>query len=395
VLECLYDGFVQGLYVDKAIERKLKSNRAFGARDRRFIAETTYDMTRWWRLLWRCLAEDPSQIDEGSLWRLFGAHLILAGRELPDWPEFLTLEKPKILDRRERAKNARAVRESIPDWLDALGSEELGPRWDEAIAALNRAAPVVLRANALKATPDQAVDALRAEEIEAARDPSLPHGIVLRLRKNVFVTAAFKQGLFEVQDGASQRVAPLLAARPGERVIDACAGAGGKSLHLAALMGNKGKILALDVRERKLEDLRKRAARAGADTIESRVIEGAKTIKRLEKSADRVLLDVPCSGLGVLRRNPEAKWKLSLEEIERLRLLQAEILESYSQMTKPGGRLVYATCSCLPSENERQVEAFLARHGSEWRLVEEMRNFPGEGGFDGFYAAALERACPS
>jgi 16S rRNA (cytosine967-C5)-methyltransferase len=183
----------------------------------------------------------------------------------------------------------------------------------------------------------------------------------------------------------------MLDPKPGERVIDACAGAGGKSLHLAALMKNKGKILSLDIHERKLEELRKRASRAGADIIETRTIDSSKVIKRLEETADRLLLDVPCSGLGVLRRNPDSKWKLSDEEIEKLRALQSQILESYSKMVKPGGRMVYATCSILPSENERQVEEFLKNAGGTFELLEERKFAPGKDGFDGFYAASLQK----
>ena len=173
------------------------------------------------------------------------------------------------------------------------------------------------------------------------------------------------------------------------KVVDACAGGGGKALHLAAMMRNKGKIHALDIHAWKLAELKKRAARAGADIIETREIEGSKTIKRLAAHADRLLLDVPCSGLGVLRRNPDSKWKLSAEEVDRLVALQAEILENYARMVKPGGKLVYATCSILPSENERQVQAFLARHGDVWQLEAELRRNPAQGGFDGFYAARL------
>lgn len=391
-LEVIYDAFVEGHHVDKIIERKLKSNRTLGARDRRFIAETVYEMTRWWRLLWRCAGEEPREIDEQVLWQLLGVHLTLQGRPVPAWPEFKDLEPAKILDRRERCKNARAVRESIPDWMDEQGARELGDRWEAALKALNRQAPVVLRANGLKNSPSELVQALIEEGVSAERAPDHPTAVILKERKNIFRTLAFKHGMFEVQDGASQMVAPLVDPRPGDRVIDACAGAGGKSLHLAALMKNKGKILALDVQERKLEELRTRAARAGADTIEARLIEGAKTIKRLSKSADRVLLDVPCSGLGVLRRNPDAKWKLTPDELTRLRGIQAEILGEYSDMTKPGGRLVYATCSCLPSENEEQVRAFLSAREGQWTLLQEMSHFPGDQGFDGFYAAVMERA---
>ena len=156
-------------------------------------------------------------------------------------------------------------------------------------------------------------------------------------------------------------------------------------------MGNKGKIIAMDIHQWKLDELRKRSTRGGIDIIETRLIDDAKSIKRLHNMADRVLLDVPCSGLGVLRRNPDAKWKLTLAELDRLRTLQAQLLEDYSRMVKPGGKLVYATCSVLPSENEKQVEAFLAAHADEWALEEQKKMLPHKQGFDGFYAARLVR----
>ncbi|MNS80695.1 Ribosomal RNA small subunit methyltransferase B [compost metagenome] len=186
-------------------------------------------------------------------------------------------------------------------------------------------------------------------------------------------------------------VVPLLDVQPGHRVIDACAGGGGKSLHMASLMKNKGKILSLDIHEWKLKELKDRAKRNGVDVIETRVIDTNKVIKRLADNADRVLLDVPCSGMGVLRRNPDAKWKLSNEEIDRLMILQQEILSTYSQMTKVGGQLVYATCSLLPSENELQVQKFLHDHSAKWSLVKEIHLRPDRDGFDGFYAALLKR----
>jgi len=173
------------------------------------------------------------------------------------------------------------------------------------------------------------------------------------------------------------------------RVVDACAGAGGKTLHLAALMKNKGTVIALDIHQWKLDELRRRATRAAADNIQTRLIEGP-AVARLAGSADRVLLDVPCSGLGVLRRNPDTKWKLKPEELDRLRAEQADLLERYSKMTKPGGKLVYATCSILPSENDQQVATFLAAH-NEWRLEQELHLRPDREGFDGFYAARLVR----
>ncbi|MFM7485408.1 MAG: RsmB/NOP family class I SAM-dependent RNA methyltransferase, partial [Cytophagales bacterium] len=173
-------------------------------------------------------------------------------------------------------------------------------------------------------------------------------------------------------------------------VIDACAGAGGKTLHLASLMQSKGRIIALDTEAWKLEELKKRARRAGASNVEPRLIENSKTIKRLENSCDRLLLDVPCSGLGVLKRNPDAKWKLNLDFIERVKELQQHILADYCNLVKPGGMLVYSTCSILPSENEEQLNTFLQNQSGKFELQEQKTILPSQG-FDGFYMARIVR----
>jgi 16S rRNA (cytosine967-C5)-methyltransferase len=174
------------------------------------------------------------------------------------------------------------------------------------------------------------------------------------------------------------------------RVVDACAGAGGKTLHLASLMENKGQLIALDIYEKKLEDLKKRAKRNGVHNVDTRLITSTKIIKKLNNTADRLLIDAPCSGLGVIRRNPDSKWKLQPEQIERLKETQAEILDNYSQIVKVGGKMVYATCSILPSENEMQVEKFLENH-NEFKLLSERKISPAQSGFDGFYMALLEK----
>lgn len=382
---------------DKVLERVFKRNKQLGARDRRFIAETSYDIIRHWRLLWMSMGRNEPTLKEFDVMRLIGVYLILfkGSRDLPPWGEFKTLEPNRIVATAEKISNeSPAVRESLPDWLYDLGAKELGEKWDEWLVKLNEVAPVCLRANRLKIGRGELKKRLAAEDVVVHDAPKTEDGLILDVRQNVFTTAAFKEGLFEIQDGASQQVAPLLDPKPGERVIDACAGGGGKTLHIAALMKNKGRIIAMDVNEKKLKALRERCSRNGVDIAEVKIVESNKTIKRLEKNADRVLLDVPCSGLGVLRRNPDKKWRLSMEEIENLKKLQAEILETYSVMTKPGGRMVYATCSILPSENEKQIEAFLAKHGDEWKLVSEKKFAPGQDGYDGFYAAALERTAP-
>lgn len=384
VVQALDEIFEQGAYADKVIQRNLKNQRQWGARDRRFFAETVYEIVRWERLL-------AYLADDNDLWKIWAAYWVRQGHELPDWPELEGFSAEKIKQRQKDIPSF-AIAQSIPDWMDKVLNQEIGPEYKEVVRALNQPAEVFLRVNGLKTTVEELIPVLKEAGIDAERvSDDLPFALRLKERKNVFITEPFKKGLFEVQDAASQMVAPLLDVQPGHRVIDACAGAGGKSLHLAALMKNKGKILSLDIHEWKLKELKVRARRDGVDVIETRPIESSKVIKRLYDTADRVLLDVPCSGMGVLRRNPDSKWKLSEDEIARLHDLQYEILTNYSGMTKKGGKLVYATCSLLPSENEQQVQKFLQANGDKWTLEKEIHLRPDREGFDGFYAALLKR----
>lgn len=385
VVEGLHDIFVNKKYADKVIEKILKSNPKWGARDRRFIAETTYDIVRWYRLF-----KEISEAEDEDFWKLLGVWCLWNNTEFPDWEEFKGLDRKKIEARYEEFQSDRKIKESIPDWLDELGEKELGKEWAKELTALNEEASVVLRVNTLKVNRKSLQQQLEEEEIVTDAPAEFPDALILEQRQNIFTRQQFKDGLFEVQDAGSQLIAPFLKVEPGQRVIDACAGGGGKTLHLASLMQNKGRIIALDTEEWKLEELKKRARRAGAGNIETRVIESSKTIKRLENSADRLLLDVPCSGLGVIKRNPDAKWKLSVDFIERVKELQQHILADYSTMVKPRGLMVYSTCSLLPSENEKQVEKFLESRKEQFELVEQKWIKPSEG-FDGFYMALLKR----
>ncbi|HNV29130.1 MAG TPA: RsmB/NOP family class I SAM-dependent RNA methyltransferase [Cyclobacteriaceae bacterium] len=385
VVEGLQEIFVNKKYADKVIEKILKSNPKWGARDRRFIAETMYDIVRWYRLF-----KEVSEAEAEDFWKLLGVWCLWNNTEFPDWDEFKGLDRKKIEARYEEFQADRKIRESIPDWLDELGEKELGKEWDKELTALNEEASVVLRVNTLKVDRNSLQQQLEEEEIVTDAPVEFPDALILEQRQNIFTRQQFKDGLFEVQDAGSQLIAPFLKVQPGQRVIDACAGGGGKTLHLASLMQNKGRIIALDTEDWKLEELKKRARRAGAGNIETRVIESSKTIKRLENSADRLLLDVPCSGLGVIKRNPDAKWKLSVDFIERVKELQQHILEDYSTMLKPGGLMVYSTCSLLPTENERQVEKFLESRKELFELVDQKWIKPSEG-FDGFYMALLKR----
>lgn len=384
VVKALEEIFDNNHYADKVIEKVLRSNPKWGARDRAFIAESVYEIVRWKRLI-----EKLSPSNDYYHW--FGTYWVLHDRVLPDWREFKGINGEKI--RQHRSKIAdRAVLQSIPDWLDEMGAAQLGDNWEQELASLNEQAQVVLRANTLKIQRTELKNKLEELEVKAYIPKEYPDALVLLKRKNVFRTPLFKEGLFEVQDASSQMVAAALEVEPGMRVIDACSGAGGKALHLAALMQNKGRILAMDTEAWKLKNAKLRARRAGISIMETKAIESSKTIKRLRESADRLLLDVPCSGLGVLKRNPDTKWKLSTASIAKVEALQKEILFQYPSMLKPGGILVYATCSILPSENHKQVEAFLSsENGQKFELIEETQVLSHESGFDGFYIAKMRK----
>jgi 16S rRNA (cytosine967-C5)-methyltransferase len=384
VIAGLQEIFDEKKYADKVIEKILKSNPRWGARDRRFIAETIYDIVRWYRLF-----RELAKAEENEYWKLLAVWCLWNKTEFPDWEEMKGVDRKKVLARYEEVKSERKIRESIPDWMDELCENEIGANWTTELEALNEEASVVLRTNTLKISRHELQQQLEEEEIITEAPAEFPDGLLLEQRQNIFTRQAFKDGLFEVQDAGSQLIAPFLQVKPGMRVVDACAGAGGKALHLAALMNNQGRIIAMDTEEWKLTELKKRARRAGVGNIETRVIESSKTIKRLENSADRLLLDVPCSGLGVLKRNPDAKWKLTPDFIDRVRELQQHILQDYSNIIKAGGVLVYSTCSLLPSENEEQVKKFLLAN-SNFELEEEKSVMPSSG-FDGFYMARIKR----
>lgn len=389
VINALDQIYNEGLYADKVVQKTLKSDKRWGSRDRKFVAETIYDMVRWKRL-YDEIAGTKEHYSKENLWKNFAVWAVLKGYDLPDWKQFAGTPARRIKGKFDEFQKVRKIRESIPDWMDEIGSQELGEKWDTELKELNKQAQVVLRVNQLKVGKRELQKILQKENIETEFIKGYPDALVLSERKNVFLTQAFKKGLFEVQDASSQLVAPYLDVEPGQRVVDTCAGAGGKTLHLAALMENKGQIIAMDIYGHKLAELKKRAKRDGIHNIENRVIESTKTIKKLRSKVDRVLIDAPCSGIGVLKRNPDSKWKLEAGFLDRIRKTQATILDQYSSMVKPGGKLVYATCSILPSENQNQVKAFLKKH-PEFEFVKDNKVSPSQSGFDGFYMAQLKR----
>lgn len=384
--------FNEGEYADKVVARALKKDKRWGSTDRKFVAETIYEIVRWKRLYTE-IAEVKAPFERDNLWRIFAVWAVLRGYPIPDWKQLEGTPERKIKGRFDELSKIRTFKESIPDWMDELGVKELGEKvWATEIAAQNQPAKVILRVNTLKTTKEKLRAILMDLDIETDFLKDQPDALVLKERANVFLTQAFKDGFFEVQDANSQLVAAFLDVKPGMRVVDTCAGAGGKTLHLASLMENKGQLIAMDLYESKLKQLKLRAKRNGAFNIEYKIIDSTKVIKKLEEKADRVLIDAPCSGLGVLKRNPDAKWKLQPEFIDNIKKIQAEVLESYARIVKPGGKLVYATCSVLPSENQNQVNHFLTTDmGKHFNFIEDRKILASESGFDGFYMALLER----
>jgi 16S rRNA (cytosine967-C5)-methyltransferase len=384
VAETLQEIFVKNRYADKAIEKVFKQNPQWGSRDRRFVAEAVYDIVRNFRL-YSELAQSQK-----NFWFITAVWLVIKEIEFPDWQEFKNLNREAIILQKEQLNSNLPVYESYPDWLWNLGIEELGEEvWTKEALAMNQQAQVVLRVNTLKTNTKKLIEEFTKTNIALKEIEGIENALQLVKRENVFQNNFFKLGWFEVQDAGSQLISAFLDPKPNQFVIDACAGAGGKSLHIAALMNNKGKLISMDVEGFKLEELKKRAKRAGVFNVETRVIEDSKTIKRLEGKADKLLLDVPCSGLGVIKRNPDAKWKLSLEVIERTKKLQEKILNDYCEMVKVGGEMVYSTCSILPSENKNQVDLFLQTH-SNFEFIVDKTILPSQG-FDGFYMALLKK----
>lgn len=389
-----------------------------GAHDRAFIAETAYAVLRRKRLLESLASLKPSAKPSAkkriaprdlvllSLSRVRG----LSQRQLE--PALLPDEAAWLADIRHQPEPTLTLGEQLdfPDWLVERLSSRLPA--DELLAlarALNSSAPLDLRVNSLKAERDAVLAQLNAQGIAALPCPYSPLGIRLKSKPFLQKHPLFLAGAIEVQDEGSQLLGYLLAPKRGEMVVDFCAGAGGKTLLLGAMMRSTGRLYAFDVAEKRLAKLKPRMARAGLSNVHPILISNENDIrvKRLTGKVDRVLVDAPCSGLGTLRRNPDLKWRQSPQGVDELVQKQADILTAAARLLKPGGRLVYATCSILDEENAAIVDAFLANHAEFHRLSaqealaaqgiaidcgEYLRLTPHKHGTDGFYAAVLERA---
>jgi 16S rRNA (cytosine967-C5)-methyltransferase len=379
--------FEKNKYADKVIERLLKAHKKWGSEDRKVVSEIFYNIIRWKKRLEYYIGEGAKP---NNIYRLILAYLLWSETDYKKFEEFQGIKVADIITKLKKGTvPTKAFEHSIPEWLAETLEKELGENWEKEMRALNEQAPTILRANTLKTSAKHLIEELQHENVESFQVRGVENAVQLEEKKNVFLTSAFKDGLFEVQDAGSQKIGEFLDVKPGMRVVDACAGAGGKTLHLAAMMENKGQIIAMDIHGWKLAELKRRAKRAGAHNIETREITDNKVIKRLHEKADRLLIDAPCSGLGVLKRNPDSKWKIDQDFIDRIKKEQQQILQDYSKIIKKGGKLVYATCSILPSENNEQVAEFL-KNNPDFKLIKDEKVLPSSG-FDGFYMALIER----
>jgi len=372
--------FERGRVLDREVAAAFRSQSRWGKRDRHFVAESVWEVVRWRRALAFVAGSEDTAALLAAAWRRLGY-------EVPEWWRW-DGEALESMARREGELGARprAVRESVPDWLDRRGEEEMGEAWGLELEALNRRAPVFLRVNRLRSTVADAIEWLRGEGVEAEPVAGAPEALRL---EGTLPKRLREDGRVEIQDAGSQQIVPLLEVEPGMTVIDACAGAGGKSLQIAAELGGGGGLVALDVSEGKLRELRRRARRAGVEGLEVGRWR-RETLGAWCGRADRLLIDAPCSGIGTLRRQPDLKWRLEEPGVEKLRRTQRRLLDHHGAMLKAGGRMVYATCSLWPSENRRQVEDLLERDGG-WEWLEEREVSPAASGWDGFYAAVLRK----
>lgn len=388
IVEILKAVFEEEKYADKEIEKTFKANKLWGSRDRSFVAELTYDTIRWKRLIDYA---SGGVLKYKNYWDFIAAWFIINDIEIPHLDEFRKLNTDKIKSNYRQASKIPAVWHSVSDELYQLGKKELGEQqWHKELEEMNSQAKAVLRCNTLQTTPSKLKKQLAQEEITITAIENYPLASEIQDKAYLFGTEAFQSGKFEMQDANSQLVAPYLDTEPNMRVVDACAGAGGKTLHLAALMQNKGQIIAMDIYESKLKELKRRAKRNKAHNIQTKPITSSKTIKRMYNSFDRVLIDAPCTGVGVLKRNPDAKYKINAKTLDRVAQQQQQILAKYPKMLKKNGIMVYATCSIFPTENQKQVHTFLEQN-PDYQLIEDKTLLSSETGFDGFYMAKIRR----
>ena len=366
-----------------------KMNRQWGSRDRKLVGRIFFDILRCKALY--SYAGEISDENTTYYWELIGVWCVVNNTILPTWEEFTLINTKRTLARLETQLHP-ALKESFPAWINRLGEKALGQKlWHKEMEALNNAALLVLRVNRLKITPEKLKETLFEQyEIIALLVDGYPDDLVVEKHINLQTFSLYKKGYFEIQDANSQRVASFSKVLPGQKVLDICAGSGGKALHLATCMLNKGTLIATDLRIKKLDQLKIRAKRNGVQIIKT--VQNQSLSENKHQSFDVVLVDAPCSGTGTIRRRPEIKWQLSETALSQFQDQQSELLQNSALFTKPMGKLVYVTCSILKEENQDQISSFLTSPmGQNFDLEKENSLLSHQTGFDGFYMACLKR----
>lgn len=371
----------------RILEREISKNKQWGARDRKLIRQATYDILRW-----KNQYEHLGATSE-NFWSYLKIWTQKENVTLPPWEEFTSLEVRSFPINSKELTNNNALRNAIPQWLDDKGKQQLPEIWEKECTALNAPAGVVLRTNRILTSPKKLQQLLQNNyNVEATTLPFHQDALVLSNQYNLKNNPLYKKGYFEFQDANSQSIAPFCQLEPNMQVLDACAGAGGKTLHMAALMRNKGNLIAGDIHQGKLTELKKRIKRARVKNVQAVLMEENNDSSSKTQWADRVLIDAPCSGVGTFKRNPELKWNLTETHFLQLLQTQRALLLKHSAAVQAGGKLIYVTCSILPEENRDQVDWFLKQpQGKDFELETEQALFAHQTGFDGFYAARLSR----
>lgn len=382
-----------------------QNRKKFGSRDRKFLSEITYAIFRH-KLLLEAWASEIGNENTSTLVLLAAAceelipdmDLEVAGISAEIQESLIKRQlPPKIAAQLKTSSEKLSIRYSFPEWLVKKWLEQFGQEsTEELLESSQKRPPFVIRVNTLKTPRLKLLERLHKRGWEVAATERSETGIVFKERGNLFDSDEFREGLFEVQDEGSQLICEMVEAKAGEVILDLCAGGGGKSLALAAQMQNKGRVISTDIKPYKLDELRKRASRAGINNIFPADINRLHETAALRKGADKVIVDAPCSGTGTLRRNPDAKWKLQPDTFEKNHRDQVEILKKALHYLKPGGKIFYITCSLEPEENEKVMDEILADY-SFLKVVPYPRSkdgyfrlLPSKHGTDGFFLGIAE-----
>lgn len=378
------------LYSEKAIKTAFAQHRKWGARDRAFVAENVYDIVRWnKRIRWalNLPADDFFQNEADKIIPLMIAGFLSKKYQL----DLLSSNGYRLEEfiHRWNTPPTKPIEYSMSEWLWSFGLEQLENRWEKEVESMNKQAEVFIRINTLLTNSEEVRDFLKAEDVETEYVSGADEALKLVSRCNITHLKSFRKGLYDIQDAASQQVAPFCQLNEGMFILDACAGAGGKSVHLATILKNTGKVVSTDIEPLRLKQLTNRAKRMKLKNIEVHYYD-AKHYRQWKGFFDRVLLDVPCTGSGTIRRNPDAKWRINSKMLQHVIDQQRKIIELNASTVKCGGKLIYSTCSIFPIENQKQIE-FLLSINPDFELEEMKTLYPSETGWDGFFMARLRR----